>query len=120
MDFRFYPLRFTLVALESVLFPPGKPANLLRGAFGSIFRRIACLPECPGVTECDVRISCPYARMFEPSAISDGPSGLADWPRSFVFRATHLNFHFAHPHERLNARRFRYETADNRGFSPRS
>ena len=91
MYFRFYPLRFTFVALESVLFPPGKSANLLRGAFGSIFRRIACLPECPGVRECNVRISCPYARMFEPSAISDGPSGLADWPRPFVFRATQLD-----------------------------
>ena len=29
--------------------------------------------------------------MFEPSAISRGPSGLADWPRPFVFRAMHLD-----------------------------
>jgi hypothetical protein len=29
--------------------------------------------------------------MFEPSAIAAGPSGLADWPRPFVFRATHLD-----------------------------
>ncbi|HZS56093.1 MAG TPA: CRISPR system precrRNA processing endoribonuclease RAMP protein Cas6 [Bryobacteraceae bacterium] len=29
--------------------------------------------------------------MFEPSAIGEGPSGLADWPRPFVFRATHLD-----------------------------
>jgi len=29
--------------------------------------------------------------MFEPSAVADGPSGLADWPRPFVFRATHLD-----------------------------
>jgi hypothetical protein len=29
--------------------------------------------------------------MFEPSAVGDGPSGLADWPRPFVFRATHLD-----------------------------
>jgi hypothetical protein len=29
--------------------------------------------------------------MFEPSAIGDGPSGLADWPRPFVFRAMHLD-----------------------------
>jgi hypothetical protein len=29
--------------------------------------------------------------MFEPSALEGGPSGLADWPRPFVFRATHLD-----------------------------
>ena len=29
--------------------------------------------------------------MFEPSAIAESPSGLADWPRPFVFRATHLD-----------------------------
>jgi hypothetical protein len=29
--------------------------------------------------------------MFEPGAVAAGPSGLADWPRPFVFRATHLD-----------------------------
>ncbi|MDQ6759080.1 MAG: CRISPR system precrRNA processing endoribonuclease RAMP protein Cas6 [Acidobacteriota bacterium] len=29
--------------------------------------------------------------MFEPSAIGNGPSGFADWPRPFVFRAMHLD-----------------------------
>lgn len=29
--------------------------------------------------------------MFEPTALGPGPSGLADWPRPFVFRATHLD-----------------------------
>lgn len=29
--------------------------------------------------------------MFEPASIAAGPSGLADWPRPFVFRATHLD-----------------------------
>jgi CRISPR-associated endoribonuclease Cas6 len=69
----------------------GKSANILRGAFGTIFQRIACVPQCSGVRECELRASCPYARMFEPSAIGEGPSGLADWPRPFVFRATHLD-----------------------------
>lgn len=40
---------------------------------------------------CEWRGSCPYARMFVPTALSYGPSGLADWPRPFVFRATHLD-----------------------------
>jgi hypothetical protein len=29
--------------------------------------------------------------MFEPTAATAAPSGLADWPRPFVFRATHLD-----------------------------
>jgi len=38
-----------------------------------------------------MRGTCPYARIFEPSAPGGGPSGLADWPRPFVFRAIHLD-----------------------------
>jgi hypothetical protein len=91
LHFRLYPLRFSFVARESIHFPQGKSANLLRGAFGAIFRRIACVPQCSGARACELRATCPYARMFEPSALAEGPSGLADWPRPFVFRATHLD-----------------------------
>jgi hypothetical protein len=91
LNFRLHPLRFSFVAKESLHFPPGKSSNLLRGAFGSIFRRIACVPHCNDAHTCEIRASCPYARMFEPSALVAGPSGLADWPRPFVFRATHLD-----------------------------
>jgi CRISPR-associated endoribonuclease Cas6 len=89
--FRLYPLRFSFLAREPIHFPAGKSSNILRGAFGTIFRRIACVPGCTGARECEWRGSCPYARMFEPSALVAGPSGLADWPRPFVFRATHLD-----------------------------
>lgn len=91
MRFCLQPLRFTFTARESIHFPPGKSGNILRGAFGAIFRRIACVPQCQDVRTCELRASCPYARMFEPSALAAGPSGLADWPRPFVFRATHLD-----------------------------
>jgi hypothetical protein len=91
LHFRLYPLRFSFVARESIHFPPGKSANILRGAFGAIFRRIACVPHCPAARDCELRASCPYVRMFEPAALADGPSGLADWPRPFVFRAAHLD-----------------------------
>jgi len=91
LQFRLQPLRFSFLARESIHFPEGKSANILRGAFGTIFRRIACVPQCTGVSQCDWRASCPYARMFEPSATGPGPSGLADWPRPFVFRAMHLD-----------------------------
>jgi hypothetical protein len=99
LHFRFHPLRFVLKARELIYFPRGKSGNLLRGAFGLIFRRIACVPECRGAQECEMSGSCPYARMFEPSALDRGPSGFADWPRPFVFRATHLDGQSINPGE---------------------
>jgi hypothetical protein len=71
VDFSFYPLRFEFVARERVEFPAGKAANTLRGALGLIFQSNGC------------------ERLFEPRA--GGPSGLADPPRPFVFRARHLD-----------------------------
>jgi hypothetical protein len=111
--FRLYPLRFSFLAREDIHFPLGKSSNILRGAFGVIFRRIACVPQCTGARECEWRATCPYARMFEPSAanlnahdgqqtpcaVANGPSGLADWPRPFVFRATHLDGRTIHAGE---------------------
>src|ERR671931_278749 len=87
--FELLPLRFQFAALEAIHFPPGKSGNVVRGAFGTIFRRIACVPGCPGASSCELRATCPYARIFEPAATGRGPSGLADWPRPFVFRAAH-------------------------------
>jgi len=93
--------RFTFSALDPISFPAGMPGNILRGALGSVLRRIACVPECPGhagrdVRECERRMDCAYARIFEPASRltgprSIGPSGLADWPRPFVLRAAHLD-----------------------------
>ena len=69
-------LRFHFHAEESLSFPPGKAANVLRGAFGMMLHETASPAQ--------------YASLFAPSA-SDGPSGLADRPRPFVFRAAHLD-----------------------------
>lgn len=97
MRFEFFPLHFEFAARESLYFPPGKAANILRGALGVIFRRIACIPQCHEAKTCEIRDSCPYAKIFEPTmaqrVTSEGPSpsGLSDWPRPFVFRARHLD-----------------------------
>ncbi|MBI1895665.1 MAG: CRISPR system precrRNA processing endoribonuclease RAMP protein Cas6 [Acidobacteria bacterium] len=88
MFFELYPLRFVFRARDSVHFPAGKPGNVLRGAFGTTLRRLACPPECPGAATCTRADTCAYARVFEPRGA--GPSGLADPPRAFVFRAAHL------------------------------
>ena len=91
MHLRFYRLRFHFLAQAPIRFAPGMAANTLRGAFGCIFRQIACVPHCVEAKTCDLRDSCAYARIFEPIAAGAGPSGLADPPRPFVFRAAHLD-----------------------------
>jgi hypothetical protein len=74
---RVLPLRFAFRAIDSLYFPPGKAANILRGAFGTILRATA------GETL--------FTRVFAPSVTGQGPSGFADSPRPFVLRAAHLN-----------------------------
>jgi hypothetical protein len=76
MTLDLYPLRFRFVARERVRFPPGKAGNTIRGALGSVVRRID-----PGA----------YARWFAPKLGAAGPSGLADPPRPFVIRAAALD-----------------------------
>ena len=91
MTFEVLPLRFGFVAIDSIVFPPRKASNVLRGAFGTIFQRIACAPNCRSASTCESRNSCAYARIFEASSAGVGPSGFADSPRPFVFRASHLD-----------------------------
>jgi hypothetical protein len=90
MRFRFFAFRVTFQALDPVHFPPSAAGNAFRGAFGHIFRRIACVPDCPGASHCEIRHQCAYANLFEPACL-DGPSGLADAPRPFVIRAASLD-----------------------------
>lgn len=61
-------LRASYQALEPLRFPAGKAGNTLRGAFGLLAE----------------------AGLFAPRR-DGGPSGLADPPRPFVFRAPHLD-----------------------------
>ena len=91
MQIRFYRLRFHFQAQGPVRFGTGMASNTLRGALGYTFRQVACRPECTEAKTCAVRETCPYARIFEPVSNGAGPSGLADPPRPFVFRAAHLD-----------------------------
>jgi len=90
-QFELLAFRFSFTARDSIYFPPGKSGNVVRGAFGTIFKQIACIPSCHDAKQCELRATCPYARIFEPVALAQGPSGLADRPRPFVFRAAHLD-----------------------------
>ena len=98
MEFAFYRLRLDFEAQTAIHFPVGQAGNVLRGGFGLIFRRLVCTPQCESARTCNLRDRCPYARTFEPSAAT-GPSGLADRPRPFVFRAAHLDGRIVRPGE---------------------
>jgi len=92
VNLAFFRLRLHFRAVEPVRFPPGKAGNILRGAFGTALRHVACVPECTEAASCPRRATCAYSRLFEPRAArGTGPSGLRDWPRPFVFRAAHLD-----------------------------
>jgi hypothetical protein len=91
MRFEFHAYRFRLETRTAIAFAPAQSGNLLRGAFGTLLRRHACRPDCPGARLCPDRARCAYARIFEPVALEKGPSGLADPPRPFLFRASHLD-----------------------------
>jgi len=68
VTFEWIRLRLRFRAAGSLVLPPGKAANVLRGALGML------LDEA----------------VFAPKS-SAGPSGLADAPRPFVLRAAHLD-----------------------------
>jgi len=103
--------------MDSLYFPPGKSANVLRGAFGTILREVAG--------------EALYARIFEPAAVN-GPSGLKDSPRAFVLRSVHLDgcrfaagaeFHFGLPlfdlrEETLDAVRRTFARLADEGIGP--
>ena len=102
MQFDFFRIRFHFKAVDTVRFGHGNSANTLRGAFGTVLRQVACTPQCGaarhGVAE--HRPECAYARIFEPRAgRRNGPSGLADWPRPFIFRTWHLDIQTLAPGE---------------------
>lgn len=88
MTFDFESLRFSFLARGAILFPAVVPANILRGALGSILRKQVTGTE--------------YARVFSPTMREGGPSGLRDQPRPFCFRARHLDGRTVQPGEHFH------------------
>jgi hypothetical protein len=79
---------FRLEAMDTLIFPRENQGNVLRGAFGTIFKRICCGPVCTRCAQSPLRDHCAYAAIFEPSPPpgSDRLRNLQDIPRPFVFR----------------------------------
>jgi CRISPR-associated endoribonuclease Cas6 len=90
IDFFVEAFRFEGEATDDIVFPYGKAGNAFRGAFGIALKHLCCAPTCRDASGCSQRSECLYPRIFEPVA-DDGPSGLADRPRPFVLRASHLD-----------------------------
>jgi hypothetical protein len=76
-NFEFFRFRFHFQALDPIHFPAGKSGNIIRGALGMILRDTS--PRA-------------YRHLFAPgNGSAPAPSGLADWPRPFVLRASLLD-----------------------------
>jgi len=86
--FPYLLLRLALKPQETLKLPAQNKGNTLRGAFGSSFRRLVCVPECRNAYACPLAESCPYKLIFEPSPPqgSDRLSKNQDIPRPFIFR----------------------------------
>ncbi len=82
-DLRLARYRIGLEAIEA-LDLPSYLGSTLRGAFGHVFRRIACLAPQGG--QCPAPEACPYHQVFEPAPPPDAAalSNLDDIPRPFV------------------------------------
>ena len=59
-------LRFHLEAEAPLHMPAYNKGNVIRGGFGSTFRRIVCHGNCREPESCDLRSVCPYTAVFHP------------------------------------------------------
>jgi CRISPR-associated endoribonuclease Cas6 len=84
-NFKVALLRFTLRAEEEIRLPEYAGSSL-RGAFGTMFRRIACAPHCQNAKTCLLASQCAYARVFEARPNVEGYKSVSEGglPRPFV------------------------------------
>lgn len=80
--------RFELQPKEHLALHPRNPGNTLRGAFGATFKRLVCPTPSDCRETCQLKATCPYGQIFEPSPPpgTDRLSLNQDIPRPFVIR----------------------------------
>ncbi len=85
---RFAQFRFHLSPRETLYLPARNKGTVLRGALGTMLRRLCCHPQCTGAARCEQRATCPYAQVFEPAAPRGSPtlSNYEAIPRPFIIR----------------------------------
>jgi len=84
------PLRMARVACELrpegiLRIPVDERGNLLRGAFGELFRRLVCDPACESYENCPRAGACPHHLLFAPRWEAGAQFGLETPPRAFLF-----------------------------------
>jgi hypothetical protein len=86
--FSLHHFRFHLEPKAPLQMPAFNKGNVIRGGFGSTFRRIVCHANCRDPETCDLRSVCPYTAVFQPFVPEDSEkiSKNRDIPRPFVIK----------------------------------
>jgi CRISPR-associated endoribonuclease Cas6 len=80
--------RFHLEPKAPLHMPAYNKGNVIRGGFGSTFRRIVCHANCREPESCELRNVCPYTAVFQPF-VPEGSEKISknrDIPRPFVIK----------------------------------
>ncbi len=80
--------RFHLEPKAPLHMPAYNKGNVIRGGFGSAFRRIVCHANCREPETCELRSVCPYTAVFHPF-VPEGSEKISknrDIPRPFVIK----------------------------------
>jgi hypothetical protein len=84
--------------------PANNKGNVIRGGFGSTFRRIVCHANCHEAESCELRNICPYTAVFNPF-VPEGSEKISknrDIPRPFVIKPPLKTREIYFPGERLS------------------
>jgi CRISPR-associated endoribonuclease Cas6 len=87
-DFSFQHFRFHMEPTAPLHMPAYNKGSVIRGGFGSTFRRIVCHGHCREPETCELRNVCPYTAVFQPFVPqgSEKISKNRDIPRPFVIK----------------------------------
>jgi hypothetical protein len=87
-NFSFSVYRLSLEAMDRIELPRMNKGITLRGAFGTVFRRLVCHDLKATCPSCLVHENCPYSNVFNPVVPpdSDRPRLNRDIPRPFVIK----------------------------------
>lgn len=86
--FSLHHFRFHLEPKAPLHMPVYNKGNVIRGGFGSTFRRIVCHANCREPEICELRNVCPYTAVFQPF-VPEGSEKISknrDIPRPFVIK----------------------------------
>jgi len=96
--------RFHLEPKAPLQMPAYNKGNVIRGGFGSTFRRIVCHANCREPETCELRSVCPYTAVFQPF-VPEGSEKISknrDIPRPFVLKPPLETKEIYRPGERLS------------------